>query len=136
MNDVRAVILAAGKGERMGGEIPKVLRAIRGRPLISYLLDSVEAVGIPEPIVITGHGEDDVRKGLQGRAGFVRQERQGGTGHAVGAVREQVGEMDGSLLILYGDVPGISAETLRRFAGSSARTSGFSEMTSVSSWSQ
>ncbi len=119
MSDMAVVVLAAGKGTRMGGETPKVLRKVWGRPLVEYLLDTIDEVGLGAPVVITGHGEAEVRRVLTRRTGqgfrFVHQTEQKGTGNALLAVRDQAGDLTGSLLILYGDVPGITPDTLRSF---------------------
>ena len=116
MTDIRTVILAAGKGQRMGGEAPKVLSRVWGRPLIEYVLDVVEQAGLGVPILVVGHGEDEVRAALSGRqVEYVRQAEQRGTGDALLAVKEQAGPGPERLLILYGDVPGMRKETLERF---------------------
>ncbi|MCZ6602350.1 MAG: bifunctional UDP-N-acetylglucosamine diphosphorylase/glucosamine-1-phosphate N-acetyltransferase GlmU, partial [Planctomycetota bacterium] len=119
MSTIGTIVLAAGKGKRMGGAVPKVLSKIWGRPLIDYVLDAVEGAGLGPPILVIGHGAEEVRQAVAGRqVSFVRQREMKGTGDAIKAVRDQSGAASGdsaNLLILYGDVPGIRHETLRRF---------------------
>lgn len=107
------VILAAGQGTRMRSALPKVLHPVGGRPMVAWALRQARELGARDVVVVTGHGAERVEAALFGQgARFARQERQLGTGHAflVGA-RELRG--DGDVLVLYGDTPLLSGETLR-----------------------
>src|SRR5574344_193317 len=85
--DVKAVILAAGKGTRMKSDLPKVLHSIFSKPLLGYVLDAVKNSGmVDESVVIIGHGGDEVKKFVSNysqNAQCVLQEPQLGTGDAV-----------------------------------------------------
>ena len=107
------VILAAGQGTRMRSALPKVLHPVGGRPMVAWALMRARDLGARDVVVVTGHGAEQVEAALFGQgARFARQDRQLGTGHAflVGA-RELSG--DGDVLVLYGDTPLLSGETLR-----------------------
>ncbi|MCB1183402.1 NTP transferase domain-containing protein [bacterium] len=119
MNDsqnarIDAVVLAAGKGTRMKSDLPKVLHAIAGRPLLDHVLDTVAAVGIDHTVVVVGH-EADLVRATCGRPGldFALQQPQLGTGHAVQVAMPQV-RAGGWTVVLAGDVPLLRRETLRR----------------------
>lgn len=116
MTDRIALILAAGEGKRMDSPLPKVLHRLDGKPLVEWVLDAVEAASIPRAVVIVGHGGEDVRARLASRKGleFVWQREQKGTGHAVLQAAPLLGDFDGSLVVLSGDVPLIRARTLER----------------------
>ncbi len=107
------LILAAGKGTRMGGDFPKVLRMASGKELVRHVLDRTAAV-CPNPTIVVGYKGDEVRAALGGRYRYVEQVGQRGTGHAVLAAREVlIGESMTSLVVLYGDHPLITAEMVR-----------------------
>jgi bifunctional UDP-N-acetylglucosamine pyrophosphorylase/glucosamine-1-phosphate N-acetyltransferase/UDP-N-acetylglucosamine pyrophosphorylase len=109
-----AVVLAAGKGTRMDSDLPKVLVTVRGRPMIDYVLDALDAGGIQRTICVVGHRADDVRRALQGRGGieFALQEEQLGTGHAVMACRQLLTDHDGPVLVVAGDSPMMQSESI------------------------
>ncbi len=114
---VRVVILAAGKGTRMKAEGPKALTLVGGRPILAYLLDAVEESGLDaRPTVVVGYGADEIRAVMGGRCQYAVQTEQLGTGHAAASAKETVADAD-HVVVLYGDHPFISAETMRRLAG-------------------
>ena len=110
-----AIILAAGKGKRMGSDLPKVLLPVGGRPMIRYVLDAVRAAGIEQMVVVVGHRADLARVELAGEPGvaFAEQTQQLGTGHAVMMCREQLQGRDRPVLILAGDSPMVQVSSLR-----------------------
>ncbi|MEN1942182.1 bifunctional UDP-N-acetylglucosamine diphosphorylase/glucosamine-1-phosphate N-acetyltransferase GlmU [Luteimonas sp. MJ174] len=114
-NELHVVILAAGEGKRMKSALPKVLQKIAGRPMLAHVIDAARALEPAAIHVVHGHGGDQVREAFAGQSDleWVEQARQLGTGHAV---REAMpGVPDGAqVLVLYGDVPLITAATLRR----------------------
>lgn len=116
--DIKAVILAAGKGTRMKSETtPKVLHQIMGKELLGYVLDNVKDI-TNEQYVIVGHHAQEVEKYLQKNyetAKTVLQSPQLGTGHAVSMVCPYLENYDGLVLILCGDTPLIKAQTLKEF---------------------
>jgi bifunctional UDP-N-acetylglucosamine pyrophosphorylase/glucosamine-1-phosphate N-acetyltransferase len=107
------LILAAGKGTRMKSRLAKVLHPIAGRPMLGYPLSAAEALKPERIIVVVGRDAERVREHFEGRARFVLQEPQRGTGHAVAAARELLADFRGDVLILYGDAPLLRPETLR-----------------------
>lgn len=114
MSERLAIILAAGKGTRMESDLPKVLVRACGRPLIDYVLDTVEAAGITRILVVVGYKSDKVRAALAGRAGltFVEQTEQLGTGHAVQMCRHDLEHWKGPVLVLTGDSPLAQVDSL------------------------
>lgn len=109
-----AVILAAGRGRRMGSDLPKVLHELEGRPLVSYSIERAVAAGAERVVVVVGYRRELVEQALVG-AGveFAVQDEQRGTGHAVLSAREQLVQADGHVLVLYGDMPLLSTATLQ-----------------------
>lgn len=109
---VQIIILAGGKGKRMGGDMPKVLIQLKNRPLISYLLDSVMPIASLPPIVVVGFKGELVKQTLGNKVDYVTQAEQLGTGHAVMCAREASSGAK-NIAVLYGDMPAISAETIK-----------------------
>jgi bifunctional UDP-N-acetylglucosamine pyrophosphorylase/glucosamine-1-phosphate N-acetyltransferase len=107
------VILAAGKGTRMKSDLHKVLHPIAGRPMLEHLLAHAAQLAPERQVVVAGHGRDQLEKALGGRAAMALQEPQLGTGHAVLQARQALGDFAGDVLILYGDVPFVRAETMQ-----------------------
>lgn len=112
---LNVVIMAAGRGTRMKSALPKVLHRLGGRPLVSHVLDTAQALGADRSILIIGHGADAVESAVSMPAiAFVRQSPQLGTGHAVQMAVPALGDDDeGTTLILNGDVPLIEPATAR-----------------------
>jgi UDP-N-acetylglucosamine diphosphorylase/glucosamine-1-phosphate N-acetyltransferase len=111
--EFRAVILAAGKGTRMKSDLPKVLHEIKGKPLLSYVLDTAKAAGAEKIIVIIGHQAQSVRECFADcECIFVKQEPQLGTGHAVLQAKKELNDYNGLTVILCGDVPLLKPETV------------------------
>jgi len=109
-----AIILAAGKGKRMGSDLPKVLLPVGGRPMIRHVVDAVRAAGIDRMIVVVGHRAELVRSELASEAGvtFSEQTEQLGTGHAVMMCRDELAQQTGPVLILAGDSPMVQVSSL------------------------
>ena len=110
---MNVVILAAGMGKRMQSDLPKVLHALAGKPLLSHVVDTARTLSPSTCCVIYGHGGDAVPTRLAADdLCFVLQQPQLGTGHAV---MQAVPQLDESVptLVLYGDVPLTTAATLR-----------------------
>jgi bifunctional UDP-N-acetylglucosamine pyrophosphorylase / glucosamine-1-phosphate N-acetyltransferase len=107
------VILAAGQGTRMRSALPKVLHPLGGLPLLQHVIHAAQQLEPSNIHVVYGHGGEQVRQALAHEAvNWVLQEQQLGTGHAVDQVMAWVSDGD-TLLVLYGDVPLIKADTLR-----------------------
>jgi bifunctional UDP-N-acetylglucosamine pyrophosphorylase/glucosamine-1-phosphate N-acetyltransferase len=110
-----AVVLAAGKSTRFKSEKPKLLHQLCGKPLICHLLDRLTALDVGRIIVVLGYGSESLREVLSDYpVDYVLQEKQLGTGHATMCTAPALKDLDGSVLILYGDTPLISQDTLRR----------------------
>jgi len=107
------VILAAGKGTRMKSARHKVLHEIAGRPMIEHLLATLEELAPERIVVVVGEGRDQVEAQLAGRAELAVQQPQLGTGHAVLQAQGALEGFAGNVLVLYGDVPFVRAETMR-----------------------
>ena len=111
---IGAVILAAGKGTRMRSDRHKVLHPIGGQPMIHHLLDTLAELGAAREVLVIGDRRDQLEAALEGRdVAIAIQEPQLGTGHAVQAARDSLAGFDGTLLILYGDVPLVSGATMQ-----------------------
>jgi bifunctional UDP-N-acetylglucosamine pyrophosphorylase/glucosamine-1-phosphate N-acetyltransferase len=110
-----AVILAAGKGTRMKSDLHKVLHPIAGRPMLSHLMATVATLGAAESVVVVGAGREQVEPVVATAGGkTVFQAHQLGTGHAVAQASAALGDFNGDVLVLYGDVPLVSAATMTR----------------------
>ena len=109
------VILAAGLGTRMKSRQAKVLHRAGGRYLVEHVLRTAQALAPPERIfVVVGHQSAEVRAAIQtAGVGFIDQTEQKGTGHALMVAADTLGDLDGRLVILYGDCPLVRPETLR-----------------------
>jgi len=107
------VVLAAGKGSRMKSKRPKVLHEVGGKPMLKHVTDTGQQLGAEAIHVVIGHGADQVRYAMADEPlNFVEQTEQLGTGHAVDQAIPHIPD-DSAVLVLYGDVPLISEQTLR-----------------------
>jgi bifunctional UDP-N-acetylglucosamine pyrophosphorylase/glucosamine-1-phosphate N-acetyltransferase len=112
-DNTTAVILAAGQGTRMKSSRPKVLHEILGRPMIAYLLDTLREAGIDDIVVVVGHQAGAVQDALKDYGvRFVIQEPQLGTGHAVQVAMGAVDPGAATVMVLCGDAPLISGESI------------------------
>ncbi len=121
-----AVVLAAGKGERLKSAMPKVLHPVCGRPLLWHVLQAVRAAKPQRIILVVGHGAEDVRNaveswGLEPAPVFVEQAEQLGTGHATQLAEKAVGKVD-DVLVANGDFDPITATELQKLLASHRRT--------------
>ena len=109
---VSVVILAAGEGKRMKSALPKVLQPLAGRPLLAHVIAAARKLSPDAIQVVYGHGGERVRAALEHEhVGWVEQAQQLGTGHAVLQALPHIAA-DQTVLVLYGDVPLIRAQTL------------------------
>lgn len=111
------VILAAGQGTRMRTSKPKVLAELCGRPMLAYVVEGALALEPQRVLIVIGKGADEVREKIStlfpdAPIEFVLQEEQLGTGHAVQCCSDSIDSTSRSVLILYGDMPLLRAETL------------------------
>jgi bifunctional UDP-N-acetylglucosamine pyrophosphorylase/glucosamine-1-phosphate N-acetyltransferase len=116
------VVLAAGQGTRMRSALPKVLHPLAGKPILAHVLDTAYSIAAQRFCVVYGHGGEQVRTAMSGYdCDWALQEEQQGTGHAVMQAMPAMKDMD-RVLVVYGDVPLISAETLRRMVDDAERS--------------
>jgi len=108
------VVLAAGKGTRMKSGLVKVLHEVAGRPMLGHVLAAAEALSPERTVVVIGRDGDAVAEAFAGRATFVEQGELRGTGHAVQQTEAALADFRGDVLLLYGDVPLLRAETLQQ----------------------
>ena len=116
--DLTAVLLAAGKGTRMGSNLPKVLHPVAGRPMVHWVVDAARAAGASPIVLVVGHEADCVRQQFVSDDDiiFVDQPEQLGTGHAVEVCRDVLTSRSGDAFVLAGDGPLIRDETLAALA--------------------
>lgn len=118
-NTIKSIILAAGKGTRMKSETPKVLHKIFNKELLGYVIDAVNNTGMAEEnFVIVGHCADEVEAYVTKNYDNAKcrlQSPQLGTGHAAYQAYEDLKGFEGQVLILCGDTPLITSETLNEF---------------------
>lgn len=114
MDQLKAVILAAGKGTRMKSDLPKVVHTIEGKCLVDYAIEAAQGAGASDICLVVGYKYEVVRETiLHQNVRFVLQEEQLGTGHAVRCAKDFLGD-DGETMILFGDTPLITSDTLKR----------------------
>ncbi len=110
-----AVVLAAGQGTRMKSALPKVLHQVAGRPMVSWPIAAAREAGAEDVVVVVGHGRQAVMKSIRERDPDVReavQEEQRGTGHAVRCALPALEGYEGTVVIIYGDVPLLPAAAI------------------------
>ena len=119
MTDVHVVVLAAGRGTRMKSALPKVVHRIAGVPMIEYVLESAARLSPRSTTVVVGYQADAVEEALARQSGltFVVQEPQLGTAHALLTVEPVLEKATGTLVLLSGDVPLLTANTLKTLVG-------------------
>jgi len=107
-----AVILAAGQGTRMKSRLPKVLHSLLGKPMACYPLEAARQVTHSTPVMVIGHGADQVRQVLGDQAEYVLQQPQLGTGHAVMQAEPLLANKTDLVLVIYADMPLLTTQTL------------------------
>ena len=118
MNETKniIIILAAGKGTRMKSEIPKVLHPINNIPMINLVINTSKKLNPEKIIVVVGYKKDLVINTINDNTiDYVIQEEQKGTGHAIMQCIPKIQNFNGNILILSGDVPLITSNTLNDF---------------------
>src|SRR5476649_2262576 len=106
------VILAAGKGTRMYSNLPKVLHPLSGKPMVQHVIDAATRLGVNNVYLVYGHGGDLLKQMFADNdLNWVLQAEQLGTGHAMQQAAPHFAD-DEDVLMLYGDVPLISVDTL------------------------
>jgi bifunctional UDP-N-acetylglucosamine pyrophosphorylase/glucosamine-1-phosphate N-acetyltransferase len=107
-----AIILAAGMGTRMRSALPKVLHRVAGVPILGHIINVVRQAGVARIVVVTSPDGQEVRDYAAGLGvEAVIQERQLGTGHAANCAADALADFDGAVVVTYGDMPLVTAET-------------------------
>lgn len=116
MDTTQIIILAAGKGSRMGGNIPKALTQLGHQSMIEHVIDTIESIDnySKPPIVVVGYKAEMIQAVLGDRVTYAIQSEQKGTGHAVMSAEGQIKPSTERILILYADQPFISRETIKK----------------------
>lgn len=126
INNTQIIVLAAGKGTRMGADIPKVLMPFRGDTMLGHLLKRaiLPLAGKQKPILVVGYGKEQVRAAIGDEpVVYVEQEEQLGTGHAVQIALAAVDPAVENIVVLYGDMPLVTPETLAKLVRIQDQTS-------------
>jgi len=111
-SELAIVVLAAGKGTRMKSELHKVLHPLGGRPMLDHLMDTANLLNPSKKVIVVGAGKEQVEQSVGNTAEVVVQEPQLGTGHAVQVTKKALSGFKGRVLVLYGDVPMVSLQTM------------------------
>lgn len=117
-NNVKAIVLAAGKGTRLrteGCDLPKVMRLVAGRPLLAYVLDGLSFIDKKDINIVVGYKKEDVIAGFP-EYSFAVQDEQLGTGHAVKCASKEFEDYDGAVMVCCGDMPLLKKETYEAMA--------------------
>lgn len=114
MKSCYGLILAAGEGKRMKSKLPKVLHKVCGKSMIDYIIEAVEGAEAKETVVVVGHKADIVREHLGDKVKTSFQDKQLGTGHAVICCEEFLKDKEGIVIVLAGDGPLITKETISK----------------------
>ena len=112
MLDLVTIILAAGKGTRMKSKLPKVLHKAAGKPMLQHVLDAAKGAGARRNIVVVGFGGEQVKEAMGEQAEFVVQAEQLGTGHAVRQAEPLLQDEKGTVVVLCGDTPLVTADLI------------------------
>ncbi|RAK16564.1 bifunctional UDP-N-acetylglucosamine pyrophosphorylase/glucosamine-1-phosphate N-acetyltransferase [Anoxybacillus vitaminiphilus] len=108
-----AIILAAGQGTRMKSKLYKVLHPVCGKPMVEHVVDQVSKLNLEKLVTIVGFGAEQVKAQIGGKSEFALQEEQLGTAHAVMQATSHLGDKEGVTLIICGDTPLITADTMK-----------------------
>ena len=116
MKKLNAVILAAGEGTRMKSNLPKILHKLGSKPMLGHVMSNVQAAGIKKIFVITGYKSEMVEKYVGNTAKCLQQKKLLGTADAVWQLKNEplVNDAEARLLVIYGDTPLITAETIKK----------------------
>ncbi|MFB7141605.1 bifunctional UDP-N-acetylglucosamine diphosphorylase/glucosamine-1-phosphate N-acetyltransferase GlmU [Gottfriedia sp. NPDC056225] len=112
MSNKYAIVLAAGKGTRMKSKLYKVLHPVCGKPMVQHVVDHVKSVGVQNIVTVVGHGAELVKTQLGDDSEYALQAEQLGTAHAVIQAAPTLKDKEGTTLVICGDTPLISPETI------------------------
>lgn len=117
MSNAMAVIMAAGEGKRMKSKHPKPLFKLCGKPILEYVMTAANEACGTRPVLVVGKGHEEIRDAIGDKADYVMQAEQLGTGHAVMMAKEYLEAGPEHTLILAGDMPFITADTIKKILG-------------------
>ncbi|HSU80229.1 MAG TPA: NTP transferase domain-containing protein, partial [Candidatus Angelobacter sp.] len=112
MTKTFAVILAAGQGTRMKSKLYKVLHPVCGKPMVEHVVDQLKDLELDKIVTVIGHGAEMVKEQLGDKVDYSLQVEQLGTAHAVLQAKPLIGHEKGTTVILCGDTPLITNETI------------------------
>ena len=121
---VTAVLLAAGQGTRMKSDLPKVLHPLCGKPMLWHVLEALKDAATEKPVVIVGHGAEEVKKYLGDSAECILQEPQLGTGHAAMQAEPLLMSKTDYVIVTYADMPLLRGDTFKRLLETQRLNSG------------
>lgn len=122
MDNLFAVVLAAGKGTRMKSSLYKVLHPVCGKPMVDHVVGTMEKLGASEIVSVVGHGAEKVKETLGDRSTYVLQEEQLGTAHAVQQAERALEGREGTTVVICGDTPLITPETIQQLMATHKET--------------
>jgi bifunctional UDP-N-acetylglucosamine pyrophosphorylase/glucosamine-1-phosphate N-acetyltransferase len=122
MLGLATIILAAGQGTRMQSKLPKVLHPLLGRPMLKYVTDVAQSVGSDPVLIVIGYEGRQVSAALGSQYQYIWQHEQLGTGHAIMMAKEVLSDLEGDLLVLYGDTPLLKEATLKELIALKQKT--------------
>jgi len=128
---ITAILLAAGQGTRMKSSSPKVLHPVAGKPMIWHALEAIKQSTTEKPVVIIGHGADEVKKFIGDSAECILQEPQLGTGHAVMQAEKYLKGKTDLVVVCYADMPLLRGETLNELVKTQKSNQGCMSMLTV-----
>lgn len=108
------IILAAGKGTRMRSQLPKVLHPLAGKPLVLYSVELAQRLSPSSPVLVVGHGAEQVRECVGEQARYVLQKEQLGTGHAVMQAQAMLQDHTDLVVVFAADMPLLTVDLLRQ----------------------
>ncbi|HIW76766.1 MULTISPECIES: bifunctional UDP-N-acetylglucosamine diphosphorylase/glucosamine-1-phosphate N-acetyltransferase GlmU [Gordonibacter] len=112
--EAAAIVLAAGAGTRMKSKKPKVVHEVLGKPLVRWVVDAARSAGIERVVTVVGHEREQVEPLVAADTDVVVQPERRGTADAVAVCKDALADFDGSLVVLSGDCPLITPDTVRR----------------------
>lgn len=131
-DSLTVVLLAAGKGTRMKSSLPKILHPLCGQPILAYALQAANALTQTPPLVVVGHGAQQVRQAFAGQqVSFVEQAEQLGTAHALLQAEPALRGKSDLVLVTYGDMPLLRGETLQKLVEAQQNARGAFSMLTV-----
>lgn len=128
---ITAILLAAGQGTRMKSSLPKVLHSVAGKPMIYHALQAIQKSTTEKPVVVVGHGAEEVTKYLGDSAQTILQEPQLGTGHAVMQAESLLKGKTDLVVVCYSDMPLLRGETLKKLVETQKNNKGPISMLTV-----